>query len=76
MARREAHDNSDVDMLVVMNTDRIWYNRPYPVRKCLNEFMVPMDIIVVTPDEFEEKKDDPRSFISEIISTGRVAYSV
>jgi len=33
-----------------------------------------MDIIVLTPEEFEENRDNPYSFTSEIVRTGAVAY--
>ena len=38
--------------------------------------MIPMDIIVVTPEEFKKKINDGHSFINEIASTGYIAYPV
>ncbi len=35
---------------------------------------LPMDILVLTPEEFESNKDNKYSFASEIVKAGVVAY--
>ena len=74
VASHTAKTDSDIDILIVMETDAPRFYRSIPVDLCLRKFTVDKDIHVVTPDEFEAKKDDEYSFISEIVKTGYVAY--
>ncbi|GEM_PF-6986300 len=45
-----------------------------PIDIVLRDIFIDKDIIVVTPEEFEMKKDDEYSFVNEIVRTGRVIY--
>ena len=45
-----------------------------PIDIVLRDIFIDKDIIVVTPEEFEMKKDDKYSFVNEIVRTGRVIY--
>lgn len=74
VARREADEHSDLDILVVMESDELPYLRSVPIRVAVAGIRVPKDIIVMTPSEFEEKKDNEFSFTHEIVRTGVVAY--
>lgn len=76
VARGTADGNSDLDMLIVMDTDKKRAERVADVQICLwkRDLILEKDIIVVTPKEYEERKDDEHSFIHEIVSTGVVAY--
>ena len=74
VASHTAKTDSDIDILVVMETDAPRFYRSIPIDVCLRRFTVDKDIRVVTPEEFEAEKDDEYSFISEIVRTGYVAY--
>ena len=74
VARHEATEDSDLDILVVMETDLDPLHRGTDIRRALRGVKMPMDIIVLTPEEFEEQKDDPFEFVHEIMSTGIVVY--
>lgn len=74
VASHTAKTDSDIDILVVMDTDAPRFYRSIPVDMCLRNFTVDKDIHVITPAEFEAKKDDEYSFINEIVKTGYVAY--
>ena len=75
VTRHEADDDSGIDMLVVMETDRpCGTTTPIQSDTVLKD--IPMDIIVVTPEEFKKKINDGHSFINEIASTGHIAYPV
>lgn len=76
VASRTARDDSDIDLLVVMETDVDPYYRAAPIDIALRKFRVDRDIIVVTPEEYETHKDDEYSFLSDIVKTGIVAYAV
>ena len=73
VARKTARKGSDIDILVVMDSDKPWDQR-YEVDLALMPLPVPKDVIVVTPEEFDEWKDDEYNFIYEIVRTGYVAY--
>lgn len=76
VADRTARDDSDIDMIVVMDTDTPYFYRNIQIQRILraNGLKVDRDVIVLTPDEFEERVNDRHSFIHEIYSKGYVAY--
>ena len=74
VARHEATEDSDLDIMVVMETDLDYLHRGTDIRRALRGVMMSMDIIVVTPEEYEAEKEDPFEFVHEIMSTGIVAY--
>lgn len=65
---------SDVDILVIMKSDRPRYKRAVPIYKELAGLLIPKDILVYTPQEVEEWADVPQSFITTIIRKGKVVY--
>lgn len=74
VARGEADEHSDVDLLVVVDTDTDPFKLTARMYKELADIRIPKDIIVVTPEEFEADRDNPLVFTSEIVRTGMVAY--
>ena len=74
VARGTAGPDSDIDMLIVMNTELSYYRRTAPIHVAMRNFPVAMDIFVLTPEEYDRLKDDEYSFASEIHKTGKVAY--
>jgi predicted nucleotidyltransferase len=76
-ARDEAAADSDLDFLVVWENPLMKSNRQKAVylRRLLpREIHVPMDLIVMTPEQFHEATSDPRSFTSLIKREGKVIY--
>ncbi len=76
VARGTADGDSDMDLMVVMDTDKKRARRSSDVQMALwrRKIVLDADIIVVTPEEYEENKENEYSFIHEIVSTGRVVY--
>ena len=74
VARGLATDESDLDLLVIMDSDLKPIRRAREIYSATSDIDLPMDIIVLTPEEFIENRDDPYSFVSEIVRTGIVAY--
>src|SRR5262249_11572268 len=66
--------NSDVDLLVVMDSDESMAKRIMRVAAVAEVRFLPMDVLVYTPTEVEERlaKGDP--FIAEVLAKGRVLY--
>ncbi len=69
-----ADENSDLDLLVIKDTDLPRPQRAMLVRKMLYGAMVPIDLIVYTPKEIEEAKDNEFSFVYEVMHTGKTLY--
>ena len=65
---------SDLDLLVVMQTDLRPHQRAVAVRESVSDIDLAMDILVMTPEELEENSDDPWDITSEIVRTGCVVY--
>jgi predicted nucleotidyltransferase len=66
--------DSDLDLLIVMDTDEKPHKRAVPVRKALKHLGIPKDIIVKTPEEFERYKDVIGTIIYPAAHKGRVLY--
>jgi predicted nucleotidyltransferase len=66
--------DSDLDLLIIVNTKEKGIKRYAMVSELLEPRKIPMDIIVKTPDEIKkrEKMFDP--FIRSIFKTGKVLY--
>ena len=66
--------DSDIDLLIVMDTDLMPHKRAVPVRKALKGIGIPKDIIVKTPEEFERFKDIAGTIIYPAAHRGRLLY--
>ena len=69
-----ATENSDVDLLVVTNSRLSRREREVRLTRQLFGSGVPYDLLVLTPEEVEERLDRNGPFIREILSTGQVLY--
>ncbi len=65
-------ENSDIDLLVVADTDKSFHDRISSVRSLLPKDR-PIDLIILTPSEYQQTKSS-NPLISEIESKGRVVY--
>jgi predicted nucleotidyltransferase len=65
---------SDLDFLIVRNTNKPFLQRNIDAAKCL-DLNVPYDVFVVTPKEFQDRIVEQDSFISKIIKSGTVLYA-
>lgn len=70
----EPTKDSDVDLLVVKNTDEPRFKRGREIRKHLRGLKIPIDIVVYNEKEIDEWKDIKASFISHVIKKGKVLY--
>lgn len=67
-------EDSDVDLLVIMETDDRSADRYVAVSRLIRPRPFPLDIIVKTPDEIAQALEQGDFFIREIITQGRVLY--
>ncbi len=66
--------DSDIDLLIIKNTELPFNKRAHEIRKSLRGIGVPIDLIVYTPEEIEKWKDTKHSFIKEVQEKGEVLY--
>ena len=66
--------NSDVDLLVILDTTASRSERSWSVSRLLIPRPFPVDILVRTPAEIEQSVLKRDYFILEILSQGRVLY--
>jgi len=78
-ARGDATPDSDLDILVIMETDRREVDRISEVARLLRKYrlppyLIPMDILVKTPAEVQERLAMGDQFLHQILAEGEVAY--
>ncbi len=74
-ARGEVGEHSDVDLLVVMRADVGQAQRGNPIRRAIAErFVLPVDVIIRSPEVLAAQRNDPYSFIHKILKEGEVLY--
>lgn len=66
--------DSDIDLLVIKNSNLRRDERDKEIRKSLRDIKFPLDIFVYTPQEVAEYAHLKGSFISAIFKEGRVLY--
>ncbi len=66
--------DSDVDLLIIMNSKLRPHARTVLVSEVLNPRPFPVDLIVRTPAEVEERLRMRDCFFEEILSRGKVLY--
>ena len=66
--------DSDVDLLVIMETDASSQERSWAVSRLLLPRPFPVDILVRTPDEVKHALANGDFFMRDIVTRGRVLY--
>jgi uncharacterized protein len=73
LATGEIHEWSDIDLLVIKETDQRFLKRLHEIaRICENR--VGLDCLVYTPQEYERESRENLFFQEEIVKKGRVIY--
>ena len=67
-------EDSDLDLLVIKSSELPRPQRTVHVRKMLYGAMIPIDLIVYTPQEIAESKENKFSFVNEVLNTGMTIY--
>ncbi len=73
-ARGTAGPDSDVDLLVVMLLTGPRRDKELEMRLALTDFVVPIDIIIATPDEVERRRNIPGTVVRPALLERRVVY--
>jgi len=70
----EPQEDSDLDILVIKDTDDGRYRRTREIRRYLRGTKIPIDVVVYTRAEVEEWRETKSAFITQVIQNGRVLY--
>jgi len=73
-ARNEHTPDSDLDILIVKETDHSFVERQRTVRSLFDKQPFAMDILVYTPAEFEKQKNWINNIINIAVKTGNLVY--
>ena len=68
------NEDSDLDFLIIKETNIPQHHRAREITKFLRGSKIPMDIFVYTKSEIENWKNVKQSFISQILEKGKVVY--
>ena len=73
-AKGTQNKGSDIDLLIIQDTDLPSYRRGIEIRMSLIGTKMPIDILVYTRIEFEKEKQDKYSFLYSAIKTSKILY--
>jgi len=73
-ARNQPGKHSDVDLLVIAESDLPRHKRSRELHLMFKPYPFPMDILVYTPKEVEKESEFGLSFISTVLREGKKLY--
>ena len=73
-AQGRADDDSDVDFLIIADSDEPRYKRSRKVYRLFNDYPFSMDVMIYTKDEINKNIKSEVSFVSNIMKEGKVIY--
>ncbi|MBQ8179520.1 MAG: nucleotidyltransferase domain-containing protein [Candidatus Methanomethylophilaceae archaeon] len=74
VARGVADEHSDLDLLVVMETDEPYFEFVSGIVLAVSDIDVAKDIMMISTEEFDRTWDNPYSYAGQIMRTGRIVY--
>lgn len=73
-ARGEATEQSDLDLLLIANSDLPRFKRSRKLYRLFKPHPFAMDIIIYTPQEIENGKKSEFSFVATVLKEGKTIY--
>ncbi|MPY91069.1 MAG: nucleotidyltransferase domain-containing protein [Luteitalea sp.] len=73
-ARGDARDDSDLDLLIIEDSDLPRYRRPPRYLRALVGTFPAKDVVVWTPAEVEAWREVPNAFVTTALREGRTIY--
>jgi len=74
-ARGNPSEHSDVDLLIVAESDQPRFKRSQELYRLLRPHPFAMDLVVYTPEEVRRDLRSRASFVSMVLREGRVIYA-
>jgi predicted nucleotidyltransferase len=68
------NEDSDLDLLIVQDSDLPMHKRGFDIRLSLIGAMIPIDILIYTKTEFEQEKNKRFSFLNSAIKNSKLLY--
>lgn len=70
-------EDSDIDLLIIKQTDDRPIDRRVAIRKIVSsrDRKIPFDALVLTPEEIKQRLEIGDQFIKEILECGKVLYA-
>ena len=75
-ANGTADENSDLDILIVKDSNLPRYKRTPKLYNLLSKYYIDKDIFWYTEDEIGEWENVSLAFITKVIKTGKILYEV
>jgi len=73
-ARGEADRLSDIDLVIVKDTQAGFFHRLQEAAACLPEDWGPVDVLVYTPDELRRMEEEGNAFVEMLLEEGVLIY--
>jgi len=73
-ARGDANENSDVDFMIIAESNLPRFKRSRELYKLFRPYPFSMDLLVYTPKEIEKGKQSPLTFVSKVLKEGKTLY--
>jgi predicted nucleotidyltransferase len=73
LAREDYHALSDIDLLIIKETDRPFAERIGDVLS-LCDYSIPLEPLVYTPEEFARMCAENNPFIEQVLQEGKIIY--
>ncbi len=73
-AKGTATENSDVDLLLVKDTNLPPHKRTGEISALLKGILFPLDIIIYTRNEFEQQSNQKYTFLNNALTNSKVLY--
>jgi uncharacterized protein len=75
-AKGTATIESDLDLLVIKETELPMANRADDLKPLLSNALIRVDVHTYTPEEVEEYGREPFSFLNNILITGKIVFEL
>ncbi len=75
-AKGTATARSDLDLFVIQETDLPRAKRADDVRPIIANVLIPVDVLVYTPEEVEAHEGREFSFVRSVLQTGRTVFEL
>ena len=72
-ARGDADLHSDIDLIVIKQTDRRFIDRLLDVVECIRPDFA-LDVLVYTPEEFDRMREEENPFLTHALEGAKVIY--
>ncbi|MHB1458736.1 MAG: nucleotidyltransferase domain-containing protein [Armatimonadota bacterium] len=73
-ARNQARPDSDIDILVIAESDEPRYKRSRVLYGAMHDMGTPIDIIVYTPEEVIDWSQVRQAFVTTALREGKILY--